>query len=111
MGGLDDLDFPNDDEDEEETKGVQESTKKSSFVQLYLIIHPEKSTFKSFWDIYINLGLAVSFFMVPFTLAFDYEPPYDLIDKTYMWELLYDVSFLMNIVLNFFTAFQQDIEW
>lgn len=70
-----------------------------------MIIHPEQSTFKIFWDAFIYLGLALSFFLVPFTLAFDNEEPHTIIQKTFVWELIYDIAFITNIVLNFFTAY------
>ena len=67
---------------------------------------------KAVWDILIYLGLTVSFFIVPFTLAFDAGiEDNSILKKTHLWEVLFDVAFMINIALNFITAYQQDIIW
>lgn len=90
--------------DEEEEREKLANSKKSCWQ--YLIIHPEKSVFKTFWDAYIYIGLAFNFFLIPFTLAFDTESVRGrILDMTNVWELIYDISFMCHIILNFFTAY------
>jgi hypothetical protein len=60
------------------------------------------------WDTGTNVILAVNLFYIPYTLAFDTD---DILVGTRLMEFSFDVIFTINIVLNFFTAFQQDIEW
>lgn len=52
--------------------------------------------------------LGVNLFFIPFTMAFDTDA---LLDKNRVMEFTFDIFFAINILLNFFTAFQQDIEW
>ena len=77
-----------------------------------MIIHPDKSNFKMIWDAYIYLGLASNFFLIPFTLAFDAtDSTHRIISHTYIWELIFDISFVLHILLTFLTAYQHDVEW
>ncbi len=67
-----------------------------------MVIHPQKSGVKKFWDFVIFCCLAISLFFIPFTLAFDTE---QILQKTRDIEFTFDVIFTLNIILNFFTAY------
>lgn len=86
---------------------------KKNFCMIYLIIHPEKNSFKGLWDLFIYSGLAASYLLVPFTLAFDVVRTGDdrILARTIVWEGIFDSCFLIHIVLNFFTAYQHDLDW
>ena len=77
-----------------------------------MVIHPEKSGFKAYWDLFIYLGLGFNFFLVPFVIAFDSEDPSQTVrNRMFIWELIYDLSYMVHIALKFFTAYQLDVEW
>lgn len=77
-----------------------------------LVINPQNNNVKYIWDTLLYLGIGVSFFIIPFTLAFDTPlTQATILDRTRMWEFLFDVAFAIHILLTFFTAYQQDIEW
>jgi hypothetical protein len=88
-----------DDVDEEEDRG-QRNKKKTC--QEMLIIHPQKSNFKVFWDTCMAVILAVNLLFIPFTMAFDTKM---LLEKNRVMEFVFDIFFSFNILLNFFTAF------
>jgi len=64
---------------------------------------------KVLWDNYIYLGLGVNFFLMPLILSFDAIPREDgeqtLYEKTWYFTLIFDISFALNILLNFITAY------
>ena len=50
--------------------------------------------------------------LTPITLAFNDYTGKDIIkNSTFLWELLFDIFFLINVILNFITAYQHDLEW
>jgi hypothetical protein len=62
---------------------------------------------KAVWDIAIYLGLMVNLFLVPFCLAFDSGiEATSIIDRVKLWGVLFDIAFMINIFLNFITAYQ-----
>jgi len=73
-----------------------------------IIIHPKKSTFKAIWDFIYSILLGMSLFMIPFTLAFDVDL---ILDSNRVLEFVIDIVCALNIVLTFFTAYQEDISW
>jgi Ion transport protein len=98
--------------DEEDHEVESMSSMNQKCVQ-YIILHPEKSCFKTVWDDYIYFGLACNYILMPLTLAFDVVRIGDdrILAKTYLWEVLFDISFIFHILLNFITAYQHDLEW
>ncbi len=102
------LEGANEDEEAEEEDETYHSAQTKRTCTQMIIIHPQKSSFKTFWDTVLFMCLAVSLWMIPFTLAFDTE---SILDETRMVEFAFDIAFALNILLNFFTAYQQDIEW
>ena len=74
-------------------------------VPKYIII-PEKSTFKTYWDVLAALALLVSLVPIPFTLVMGLE---DILQYTRPIELAFDIFFTVDILIHFFTAFYKDI--
>jgi len=97
----------NDDEEGDDEEARRRELDKRS-CQEWVVIHPRKSTFKFLWDMMITLCLAASLVLIPITMAFDTER---ILESNRDLEFIFDVLFTVNIMLNFLTAYQQDIEW
>ena len=82
--------------------------------QTYFLINPETSSFKGYWDAFIYFGLAFNYFLQPFTMAFDFasfDLPPRIMPRIKEWEIIFDICYLVHIVLTFITSFQHDLEW
>jgi len=78
------------------------------------VVNPEISSFKGYWDAFIYFGLAFNFLLQPFTMAFDFasfDLPPRIMPRIREWEIIFDICYVINIVLNFVTAYQHDLEW
>ena len=74
-----------------------------------LLLHPH-GLFKSFWNVVMILLLMYTALVVPFKIAFiDEEPQF-----FFFLEILFDLLFIMDLILNFFSAYERydgKIEW
>ena len=91
--------------DEEEMLALLAPKAKSYFQ--YFVINPQTNSLKNIWDNLIYMGLFINFILVPFTLAFERDKDHNdqILPITYTWEIIFDICFVINIVLTFFTAY------
>ena len=62
------------------------------------------STHKVFWDFIANAALIMSMFLSSYIISFDMMTYEDL----YIWELVIDLIVFLDIVLYFFTFFEDN---
>jgi len=80
-------------------KEIKKKANKSYFV------HPENKYLIA-WNFFMNFGYIISFFITPYTLAFNVDP----LDDVQGIELFLDFMMLIDIVLTFFTATIIDVK-
>ena len=67
------------------------------------VIHPF-STFRLRWDLLTLIMLAYNAFSIPFRIAFgDHKNP--LSNPLFWFDMLFDLGFILDVVLNFFTSY------
>lgn len=72
-----------------------------SFVQAYLVIDPLKSKFYPWWQFILLLTLQCQFLLFPFTVCFQID---HTLKSTAQIELVLDILFLLNMIINFLTS-------
>ena len=74
-----------------------------------IIIMPEKSIWKRFWDTFIIVILFMGYYRNMYHIAFYIDLEDDQVEMTY--EKFTDIVLCVDIFLKFFTAYQKDVEW
>ena len=64
-----------------------------------------EGTFHKFWDLYIILLLLYTAFFMPYKLAFIEDESFSIIVIDY----IVDISFLIDIIVNFLTAYEDPV--
>lgn len=88
-----------------ESKEKKEVTR--SFWQAYLVIDPIRSKIFIWWQLILLVALQVQFMLFPYTVCFQIDVT---LPVTQNLELLIDVIFVLNIVVNFLTSLELDID-
>ena len=82
--------------------------KKKNFATMYLIKYPHKSKFLPVWNILYLMALLTTFTLVPYTAATNID---EVLRETFIFELVVDFIFLVQIMMSFTTAYSKENDW